>query len=173
MNKVTLQAAIFGGLTLFSVVLPSGAAASETLPLGTRCDATSARVHVNGFKDRTGNLRVQAYGANPDEFLESGKKLIRVEGPVSAAGNMDVCVPLPGPGTYALVVLHDRDANGKLSVWSDGVGFSRNPKLGLSKPDYDRVKVTLPSGTTDLAVTLNYRQGFSVRPLKLTNQKGL
>src|SRR3546814_10684460 len=85
---------------------------------------------------------------------------------------MSVCVPLPGPGTYALVVLHDRDANGRLSVWSDGVGFSRNPKLGLSKPDYSRVKVTLPSGTTDIDVLLNYRQGLSVRPLKAAGCKG-
>src|SRR3546814_5462938 len=83
---------------------------------------------------------------------------------------MSVRVPLPGPGTYALVVLHDRDANGRLSVWSDGVGFSRNPKLGLSKPDYSRVKVTLPSGTTDIDVTLNYRQGLSVRPLKRSEE---
>src|SRR3546814_4213445 len=84
---------------------------------------------------------------------------------------MDVCVPLPGPGTYALVVLHDRDANGKLSVWSDGVGFSRNPRLGLSKPDFKRVKVTLPAGTTDIKVTLNYRQGLSVRPLMAADCK--
>jgi uncharacterized protein (DUF2141 family) len=166
MNKVTVQAAFFGSLMLLSAVLPSGVATANTLPLGTPCEATAARVHVTGFKDRTGNLRVQVYGSNPTEFLESGKKVVRVEGEVSPAGDMNVCVPLPGPGTYALVVLHDRDANGRLSVWSDGVGFSRNPKLGLSKPDFSAVKVTLPSGTTDINVILNYRQGLSVRPLK-------
>src|SRR3546814_14314412 len=95
MNKVTLQGAIFGGLTLFGAVSPLNAA-TGTLPLDTRCEATSARVHVAGFKDRTGNLRIQAYGGNPSEFLENGKKLVRVEGEVSPAGEMDVCVPLPG-----------------------------------------------------------------------------
>lgn len=169
MNKVTLQAAIFAGLTLFGAVLPLGAASAVTLPLDTHCQATSARVHVTGFKDRVGNLRVQVYGDKPAEFLESGKKLVRVEGPVSASGDMSVCVPLPSPGTYALVVLHDRDGNGKLSVWNDGVGFSRNPRLGLSKPDYDKVKVAVPMGTTEIHVTLNYRQGLSVRPLKALN----
>src|SRR3546814_10035967 len=76
MNKVTLQGAIFGGLTLFGAVSPLNAA-TGTLPLDTRCEATSARVHVAGFKDRTGNLRIQAYGGNPSEFLENGKKLVR------------------------------------------------------------------------------------------------
>lgn len=166
MDKVTARTAIIGGLALLSGLLPASASLATTLPLTARCEGTAARVHVSGFKDRTGNLRVQVYGSDPAEFLESGKKIVRVEGQVSASGGMDVCVPLPGPGTYALVVLHDRDSDGKLSVWSDGVGFSRNPRLGLSKPDYGKVKVTLPAGTTDIDVVLNYRQGLSVRPLK-------
>src|SRR3546814_20652637 len=103
--------------------LPMGCPNSETWHVGTCCGETAAGVHVVGFKDRVGNLRVQAYGSDPSEFRESGKKIVRVEGEVSPAGKMSVCVPLPGPGTYALVVLHDRDANGRLSVWSDGVGF--------------------------------------------------
>lgn len=166
MNKVTLKATAAGGLALFGAVLPFGPAAADTLPLNTPCTATSARVHVTGFKDRVGNLRVQVYGANPADFLESGKKVVRVEGAVTPVGDMETCVPLPGPGTYALVVLHDRDSNGKLSVWSDGVGFSRNPRLGLSKPDFEKVKVALPKGVTDIRVVLNYRQGLSVRPIR-------
>src|SRR3546814_17571433 len=112
MNKVTLQGAIFGGLTLFGAVSPLNAA-TGTLPHDTRCEATSARVHVAGFKDRTGNLRIQAYGGNPSEFLENGKKLVRVEGEVSPAGGRDLCVPLPGPRSYALVVLPQPHTNGK------------------------------------------------------------
>ena len=169
MNKVALHRMIIGGLTLFGAVLPSSVASAGTFPLSTPCEATAARVHVTGFKDRVGNLRVQVYGADPEEFLESGKKIVRVEGEVSPSGDMNVCVPLPGPGTYALVVLHDRDSNGRLSVWNDGVGFSRNPRLGLSMPDHSKVKVSVPNGTTDIQVTLNYRQGLSVRPLKAAN----
>ena len=166
MDKVKAKAAIIGGWALLSGLLPASVSHAGTLPLNTPCQGTAARVHVSGFKDRVGNLRVQVYGNDPADFLESGKKIVRVEGQVSPAGMMDVCVPLPGPGTYALVVLHDRDGNGKLSVWNDGVGFSRNPRLGLSKPDFDKVKVTLPAGTTNVDVVLNYRQGLTVRPLK-------
>jgi len=63
-------------------------------------------------------------------------------------------------------VLHDRDMNGKLSVSKDGFGFSRNPKLGLGKPDYDEVRITVGRGVSDIAVVLNYRRGlFAVGPL--------
>src|SRR3546814_16336237 len=81
---------------------------THSFPTRRPSDLTAARVHVDGFKDRVGNLRVQAYGSDPSEFLESGKKIVRVEGEVSPAGKMSVCVPLPGPGTYAPVVLHDK-----------------------------------------------------------------
>jgi uncharacterized protein (DUF2141 family) len=126
----------------------------------------AALVRVYGFKDRVGNLRVQVYGDNAEEFLAKGKKLKRIELPVTAAGDMNVCMALPRFGEFALVVLHDRDVNGKLSVSKDGVGFSRNPKLGLSKPDYDKVMFVARDGVTVVDVILNYRQGLlSVRPL--------
>jgi uncharacterized protein (DUF2141 family) len=126
----------------------------------------AALVRVYGFKDRVGNLRAQVYGDNAEEFLEKGKKLKRIELPVTAAGDMNICMALPRFGEFAMVVLHDRDVNGKLSVSKDGVGFSRNPKLGLSKPDYDKVMFVARDGVTVVDVILNYRQGLlSVRPL--------
>lgn len=122
-------------------------------------------VRIYGFKDRTGNVRVQFYGDNPEEFLAKGKKVKRVELPTTPAGDMNVCAELPNYGDFALVVLHDRDANGKLSVWNDGVGFSNNPKLGLSKPDHDKVVFTARPGVSVIDVVLNYRKGLSVKPL--------
>jgi hypothetical protein len=85
--------------------------------------------------------------------------------PVMPARNMTLCLPLPGPGAYAIVALHDRDSNDKLSVWSDGVGFSRNPRLGLSKPRPDAFAMDFFAGITPVRIILNYRRGLSVRPL--------
>jgi uncharacterized protein (DUF2141 family) len=45
-----------------------------------------------------------------------------------------LCVRLPGPGQYAVSVLHDRDNNRKFNWQRDGIGFSGNPRLGWSKP---------------------------------------
>ncbi|MBA4756943.1 DUF2141 domain-containing protein [Sphingosinicella sp.] len=126
----------------------------------------AALVRVYGFKDREGNLRVQVYSDKPDEFLEKGKYLKRIQLPMTASGDMNVCMALPRFGEFSMVVLHDRDVNGKLSVSKDGVGFSGNPKLGLSKPDYDDAMFVARDGVTVVDVILNYRQGlFSVKPL--------
>lgn len=126
----------------------------------------AALVRVYGFKDRAGNLRVQLYSDNPDEFLASGKKLKRIELPTTVSGDMNVCMELPRFGEFSMAVLHDRDTNGRLSVSKDGVGFSGNPKLGLSKPDYEDSMFVARDGVTVVDVILNYRQGlFSVKPL--------
>jgi uncharacterized protein (DUF2141 family) len=127
---------------------------------------TAALVTIVGFKDRKGRLRVQNYRATPEEFLASGRYLRREQMPVTPAGDMTLCLPLPGAGAYAIVALHDRDSNGNLSVWSDGVGFSRNPRLGLSKPHPDATVMNFPAGVSPVRIVLNYRRGLSVRPLQ-------
>lgn len=129
-------------------------------------DAAAVDLTISGFKDRTGRLRVQLYSDQPDEFLEKGAKLKRIDIPVTASGPMSVCVALPAPGTYAIAVLHDRNANHKLDVLNDGVGFSGNPRLALAKPKYQSVAFTVPRGVTRMNVVLNYRQGLAVRPIR-------
>jgi uncharacterized protein (DUF2141 family) len=127
---------------------------------------SSVLVRVDGFKARSGVLRVQVYGSNPADFLAKGKKLRRVDVPVTRSGRMDVCVAVPGPGQYAIAVRHDVDGNGK-SGWNDGGGFSRNPSLSLVslKPKLRDVVISVGSGVKAIDVTLNYRQGLSIGPV--------
>lgn len=129
-------------------------------------DESALLVRVDGFKARAGVLRVQVYGSNPADFLAKGKKLKRVDVPVSRGGRMDVCVGVPGPGNYAVAVRHDADGNGK-SGWSDGGGFSRNPSLSLLhlKPDYRDVVIQVGRGVKPVDITLNYRKGLSIGPV--------
>lgn len=128
--------------------------------------APAALVTVTGFKDRSGNLRLQYYTGDKASYLASGRYLRRQELRVTPAGAMAVCITLPAPGAYAMVALHDRDADGKLSIWSDGIGFSNNPRLGLSKPPAARTLAGFGPGVTPITIVLNYRQGLAVRPLK-------
>jgi uncharacterized protein (DUF2141 family) len=126
-------------------------------------DATAALATVHGFRDRTGNLRIAIYRANEEEFLASGRYVQRIDTPLTASGDMTVCAPVPGPGEYVVVALHDRDANGKLNPFHDGAGFSRNPKLGLSKPKVAKVQIRL-DGVTPMSIELNYLQGLRAAP---------
>jgi uncharacterized protein (DUF2141 family) len=121
-------------------------------------------VNVNGFKSRTGRVRVQIY--NQSNFLVKGKRVRRVDLPVVASA-MPICVALPGPGSYAVAVRHDVNGNNKSGDWNDGGGFSRNPKISLMdlKPTYNEVAIPVGNGVRPVNVILNYRQGLQIKPV--------
>lgn len=125
----------------------------------------AALVTVHGFKDRVGNLRVAIYPANEEDFLASGRFVQRLDTPVTPSGPMTVCAPVPTAGSHVVAVLHDRDANGKFGPFRDGVGFSRNPRLGLAKPKMDAVTIDI-TGIKEMSVELNYMHGLRPSPVR-------
>lgn len=122
---------------------------------------------ATGLKDRQGRIKAELYPATEADFLAddnvlimAGKAFRRVEMAVPPSGPVQLCIRVPGPGSYAVTVLHDRDANRKFGLSSDGVGFSNNPRLGLSKPKAEAVKMSAGGGLTPLTVRMNYRRGL-------------
>jgi uncharacterized protein (DUF2141 family) len=124
-------------------------------------------VTVDGFRARTGNVRVAIYGSDPSQFLARGQTLKKINVPVTGAGPMRICVALPGPGRYAIAVRHDVNGNNARGDWSDGAGFSRNPRLSLVnlRPNYNNVAINVGRGVTPVSVVLNYRFGLAIRPV--------
>jgi len=168
------------GLSLLGVALALHVAIRSTPDLGTadaRChdneDGPALTVDLDGLKDRTGTLKLEVYPANDQDFLaddnilvEAGKTFRRVVRPVPASGPVQLCIRVPAPGTYAVTVLHDRNSNRKFDLSKDGVGFTRNPKLGLSKPKAREVSIRIGAGVDRTKITLNYRRGlFSFGPI--------
>jgi uncharacterized protein (DUF2141 family) len=120
-------------------------------------------VDVVGLKDHVGRLKVEVYPAVEGDWLQDDNKLInagkvfrRVDEPVPGEASPQVCVRLPGPGRYGVMVLHDRDSNHRFNWRHDGVGFSRNPHLWFSPPKADAVVISAGSGITPVHVTLRY-----------------
>ena len=166
MSRLFLSAAAVAA----ALTLPAAPAAAALGPDAAACSAGANRpamlVSVNGFKNRAGRLRVQVYGSNPSEFLAKGKKLRRIDLPVSGTGPMNVCVAVPRPGTYAVAVRHDADGNNK-SGWNDGGGFSNNPRISLMdlKPSLKETAISVPNGVKPVRVVLNYRRGLAIGPV--------
>ncbi|GGZ14694.1 hypothetical protein GCM10011614_32020 [Novosphingobium colocasiae] len=132
-------------------------------------------VTVEGLKDRTGNLKLELYPAQDGDFLAddnvlimAGKTFRRVETRVPASGAVRLCLRVPGPGPFALMLLHDRDGNRKFGWRVDGVGFSANPRLGLGKPKAARARIVAGGGITPLTIVLNYQKGLGMAPLAAT-----
>jgi uncharacterized protein (DUF2141 family) len=146
------------------------AAAQAALgPDAASCQAGSSRpavlVNVEGFKAKSGRVRVQIYDSS--NFLVKGKRVRRIDLPVTSA-SMPICVALPGAGTYAVAVRHDVDGDNDSGDWSDGGGFSRNPKISLMrlKPTFSNVAIPVGNGVKPVNVVLNYRRGLSIGPVE-------
>jgi len=157
------------GLLALALAAHPDAAQAALGPDAERCRAGAGPailVNVDGFKARRGNLRVNVYGSDPSKFLERGQYVRQVNLRVTRAGSMPVCVALPGPGRYAVAVRHDVDGDG--NDWGDGGGFSRNPRLSLTRlrPRYENVAIDVGRGVQPVPVVLNYRFGLSIRPVR-------
>lgn len=174
MKRLVLVAAI-------PLLLAAGPALKSTPDLGKaegRCrpgeSGPALLVEATGMKDRTGNMKLEVYPSNDKDFLAddnilvaAGKTFRRVEVPVPQSGAVVLCVRIPGPGTYAVSVLHDRNTDRRFNWKVDGIGFSGNPKLGWSKPNYRKSSVHVSSGgISRVQVVMNYKNGLGVSPLK-------
>lgn len=131
-------------------------------------------VEAVGMKDRTGNMKLEVYPGNDQDFLAddnvlvaAGKTFRRVEVPTPQAGAVVLCVRLPGPGTYAVSLLHDRNTDRRFQWKIDGIGFSSNPHLGWSKPKARSSLVVVNGrGVSKISIVMNYKNGLGVAPLK-------
>lgn len=135
-------------------------------------DGPALLVSAAGLKDRQGRLKLEVYPARDDDFLAddnvlvaAGKTFRRVEVDVPASGTPLVCVRVPGPGQYSVMLLHDHNSNRKFGWRVDGIGFGGNPALGWSKPKAASTAVLAGRGPTPITIVLNYRQGLGMRPL--------
>jgi uncharacterized protein (DUF2141 family) len=169
MHRLALLAAVFATVAV-SAQEPSPLATHD--PLCTGHEGPRAIVEVTGFKDRTGQLRVELYPATAGDFLAPGRKLIaegktfvRIDIPMPQDGDASVCMPLPELGNYAMAILHDRNASGRLDPFSDGYGFPNNPRLGYKKPNVSVATIAAETPVTEILVRLNYWNGFSARPI--------
>jgi len=128
-------------------------------------------LRIAGLKDRAGNIKLEVYPSNDQDFLQddnilvsAGKAFRRVEVPVPA-GDVELCVRIPGPGAYSVSVLHDRDSNRKFGLSVDGIGFTGNPKLYFSKPKAAKTRIVAGGGMTRATIVMNYRRGLGFSPL--------
>ena len=163
------------------LLLAAGPALRSSPDLGKaegRCRAGESGpallVEATGLKDRSGTMKLEIYPANEQDFLAddnvliaAGKTFRRVEMATPASGAVVLCVRIPGPGTYAVSLLHDRDSNRKFGWKIDGIGFSGNPKLGWSKPKASSARMLVKSGgVSKISIVMNYKSGLGVGPLK-------
>lgn len=131
------------------------------------------QVDVRGLKDRVGELWLELYPATTTDFLRpdqdliaEGKTFRRARSRLPVAGTVEICVKVPRPGTYAVMLRHNRTGRDRFSIWSDGAGIPANISLGRSKPTLEQAKVSAGSGVTVVPIQMQYLRGLGFSPLR-------
>ena len=160
-------------LALAGLVL---APAAQAAPLGgdaAMCEANKPAIlaSVVGLKDRAGILKLELYPATQQDFtrddhdlIAEGKTFRRITVAPPASGPVSLCIRVPGPGRYALLLTHNRDGLNKFRYTIDGAGLPSNKRIGMSKPKVDGAIVEVGATTLPLTIRAQYLGllGFSL-----------
>mgnify|MGYP001950462592 CR=1 FL=1 len=118
-------------------------------------------VSVNGLRNTKGNVLI-CVTANPREFPDCSKDSGAQRLVISAAKlkSAPVAVRLTTPGRYAVSLVHDENANGKLDklllVPREGYGFSRNPRISFGPPKFSEASFQFDSTPLEQDVEVKY-----------------
>ena len=164
MSKISRLFALILGTLSYSLV-----SCDKDIDLGDQPEVldslisnTTLIVDVYGFGNLDGDLAIAIY--NSSETFNSETSYYRDTTVAVNANNMTVHIDSMDPGTYAISVLHDEDQSGDMEMGGflnlipqEGFGFSNNPEIGFSEPDFAVCKFELEEGlVVSVPITLVY-----------------
>lgn len=140
-----------------------GLAALSLLGAATAGAAPAAgadlQVQLSGVRSAKGLVHL-CLSANPQRFLDCKSDPTAVTRTVPAAGVGRIDLGAVKPGTYALLVVHDENRNGKLDMMMgiprEGFGFSNNPAMKPRAPKWDEIRFTMPAAPAVQQVRVRY-----------------
>lgn len=118
----------------------------------------SVQLRIVGLKSMAGSVNIAIFDGSQGFPGSPDKALKRLTQPITDIGNVVVTLPL-APGTYSFAVFHDENADQKLNknmfgMPSEGVGFSKDPKIRLGPPKFEECAV-LVAGDTTVTITIH------------------
>lgn len=112
---------------------------------------TELLVEVTGFENLDGDIAIAIY--NSSETFNSETIYYRDTVLAVNANSMTVHFESMDPGTYAISILHDADQSGDMEMGGflnllpqEGFGFSNNPEIGFSEPEFNDCQFELEEG---------------------------
>jgi uncharacterized protein (DUF2141 family) len=163
--NVGLSTVAVAAFACFSAVSPARAEDCAGEP-----GAARLRVEVEGVRSDRGIMTATLYPDEPGKFLRAKGELavwrLPAKSPVTS-----MCVWLPAPGRYALVVYDDLNSNLKFDHTTfsplEPYGFSNNPRLYFILPSAHAVSFSAGTVDTTIHINLRYPAGADAGPATL------
>ena len=149
MNRNAKLAAI----AALMVLAPANAPASALAPTG------SLSITVDGLRSARGMIRV-CVTANPRAFPDCSRDAAARTASIAAANGAVLDFQHLVPGRYAVSLLHDENANGKvdkfLMIPTEGYGFSRNASVRFGPPSFSAAAVEIGASALRTRIRMRY-----------------
>ena len=109
----------------------------------SQATAATLTVKIAGITEAVGSIGVQLV-ASADAYNGKAKPSAAQKQAVTSTDPITMTFADLAPGTYAVLVMHDENGNGKLDsnmlgIPKEGYGFSNNPNV-MRKPNFDETK---------------------------------
>jgi uncharacterized protein (DUF2141 family) len=114
---------------------------------------------LTGLRNAHGNILI-CLTAKPKAFPDCSKDKDAARAIVAADhAAQPVHLAVARPGTYAVSVIHDENANGKLDtaimIPREGFGFSRNPRIAFGPPSFASAEFAV-KGVSRQSIQMKY-----------------
>lgn len=116
-------------------------------------------IQVEGLRNTRGMVRL-CLTRDPGHFPDCNGDPSALKRSVPAAQAGGIRIGGVAPGTYALAVIHDENANGRLDKFMgiprEGFAFSRNPRIRMGPPRFDEVRFEVGNAPVRQVVRMKY-----------------
>lgn len=128
--------------------------------LSANTSTSSLVIEVKGLRNNNGFVGALLF-QNQTGFPEEKKNALKMTGSPIQNGQARLTFIGLESGEYAIAVIHDENKNQRmdfnmLRMPKEGLGFSRNPKIKFSAPDFNDCKFSVKNETEYLAIEIKY-----------------
>ncbi len=157
-RKACLTALLALAATMACGAGPSLASA-EPLPCHGAPTPYRLLVTTQGVRSNHGYLVANLYGPSRSKWLADNGWLAVWRDP-AIPGEETMCLYVPAPGRYAVVMFHDANGDGDINLGplgpKEGFGFSNNVRPFLAPPPLSSALFTVSGPETRLTIRLRY-----------------
>lgn len=134
-------------------------APAALLIMGADTPGADLQVQLDGLRSARGVVHL-CLTASAKRFLDCKGDRSAISRTVPAAKARSLDLGTVRPGTYALLIVHDENGNGKLDMTfgipREGFGFSNNPAMKPRAPKWDEIHFTMPPSPLRQQVRVRY-----------------